>query len=229
MPHFLKFHRSTKSKAAPIHRCLLISEILSLILEFVRRFDESSENETKWDRTSGKRTLASLARTCRALSSPTLDVLWMRLDNLDPLIKVLPRRMWGRKHYPLVVRPFDLHSRLTTQSLSTGPVVHGREAVGNVSQVRRARPLPSWSLLARACHSPTQCHRCSCSIPKSVPSFTSQPQRACVERAQDVQSHRSERVSYQILCGSRHSYCFPFPHLLAQPRLFRTCSPRRSP
>lgn len=49
----------------------------------------------------------------------------MRLDNLDPLIKVLPRRMWSKKHYPFVVRYIDPPRRLTTQLFTTGPVVHG--------------------------------------------------------------------------------------------------------
>jgi hypothetical protein len=34
-------------------------------------------------------------RTCRALSAPTVDALWMHLDSLDPIIKVFPRRMWA--------------------------------------------------------------------------------------------------------------------------------------
>ncbi|KAG8214925.1 hypothetical protein J3R82DRAFT_10112 [Butyriboletus roseoflavus] len=106
IPQRLKPNRPTKAPATSIHRCLLISEILCLILEFIRQFDESPESELKWDRASGRRTLASLARTCRTLSAPALDALWMRLDSLDPLIKVLPRRMWAKKHYPFVVRMF---------------------------------------------------------------------------------------------------------------------------
>lgn len=47
-----------------VRRALLGSEILCLILDFIRSFDESHESELEWDRTSGKRTLASLARTC---------------------------------------------------------------------------------------------------------------------------------------------------------------------
>ncbi|KAF8121204.1 hypothetical protein EV363DRAFT_1458241 [Boletus edulis] len=106
IPQFLKPNRSTKAHATSIHRALLVSEILWLILDYICRFDESPESDHKWDRTMGKRTLASLARTCRTLSKPALDALWMRLDNLDPLIKVLPRRMWAKKHYPFVVRMF---------------------------------------------------------------------------------------------------------------------------
>ena len=114
---FLKPNRPTKITAYSIHRALLVSEIFSLILHFIRQFDESPESDHKRDRTSGKRTLAALARTCRTLSDPTLDALWMRLDSLDPLIKVLPRRMWARKRYPFIVRTSmifasSLHSHL---------------------------------------------------------------------------------------------------------------------
>lgn len=125
IPQCLKPNRPTKPPATSIHRCLLISEILSLILEFVCQFDQSPESELKWDRTSGKRTLASLARTCRTLSVPALDALWMRLDNLDPLIKVLPRRMWAKKHYPFVVRLFDQLCMFITRLFSTDPDVYG--------------------------------------------------------------------------------------------------------
>ncbi|KAH0832413.1 hypothetical protein J3R83DRAFT_13453 [Lanmaoa asiatica] len=106
VPQWLKHSRPTSPPTTSIHRCLLISEILCLILDFIRRFDESPESELKWDRSSGKCTLASLARTCRTLSAPALDTLWMCLDSLDPLIRVLPRRMWARKRYPFVVRMF---------------------------------------------------------------------------------------------------------------------------
>lgn len=34
-----------------------------------------------------RRTLAALARTCRAFSDPALDYLWRKLDSLKPLIR----------------------------------------------------------------------------------------------------------------------------------------------
>ena len=88
-----------------MHRCFFISEIFCLVLEFIQQYDESpEEGKCREDRTLGKRTLASLARTCRTFSAPALDLLWMRLDSLDPLIKVLPSRIWAKKHSRLVVR-----------------------------------------------------------------------------------------------------------------------------
>ncbi|KAF8551114.1 hypothetical protein OG21DRAFT_1418505, partial [Imleria badia] len=133
------------------------------------------------DRASGKRTLGSLARTCRTLSEPALDALWMRLDSLDPLIKVLPRRMWAKRHYPFVVRPAYPPRMLTTQSFSTGPHVHGGETVGDFSQICSARQVSPWSLLACLCHGPEQRLRCSRTIPKSVAPVASQSHGTCME------------------------------------------------
>ncbi|KIJ59274.1 hypothetical protein HYDPIDRAFT_33344 [Hydnomerulius pinastri MD-312] len=95
-------------KRPRIPPCLLLIEIITLIFEYVRQWDEypPDDIEVKWDRTMGKKTLASLARTCKAFHEPALDVLWMKLDSLDPLIKLLPKRMWAKKYYPLMVRMF---------------------------------------------------------------------------------------------------------------------------
>ncbi|KAL4069201.1 hypothetical protein J3A83DRAFT_4249488 [Scleroderma citrinum] len=48
----------------------------------------------------------SRTRTCRAFHKPATEVLWTNFDALDPLIKLMPRRMWVRPHYPLVVGTF---------------------------------------------------------------------------------------------------------------------------
>lgn len=38
----------------------------------------------------GKRTLARLARTCKALQEPCLDILWRELDSIVPLVGLFP-------------------------------------------------------------------------------------------------------------------------------------------
>ena len=87
-----------------MHQCLFISEILCVILEFTHQYDESlSRGGCEEDRKLGKQTLASLAQTCRAISSPALDQLWMRLDSLDPLIRLLPSRMWKKSSLYIIV------------------------------------------------------------------------------------------------------------------------------
>lgn len=42
------------------------------------------------DSQNGKRALSRLARTCRALSEPALDVLWRDLDSIVPIIGLFP-------------------------------------------------------------------------------------------------------------------------------------------
>ncbi|KAF8121208.1 hypothetical protein EV363DRAFT_1435932, partial [Boletus edulis] len=78
-----------------MHRCLLISEILCNILEFTQQYEESpSDDECKEGRKLRNQTLVSLAQTCHAFSSLALDQLWMRLESLSPLIKLLPGNIW---------------------------------------------------------------------------------------------------------------------------------------
>ncbi|EIN09503.1 hypothetical protein PUNSTDRAFT_143049 [Punctularia strigosozonata HHB-11173 SS5] len=61
-----------------MHPALLVDEILRQIIEFCY-----SSAERKADAT---RTLARLARTCRAWRDPALDRLWWRLDCVAPLL-----------------------------------------------------------------------------------------------------------------------------------------------
>lgn len=68
-----------------MHHCLYISEVLSLIFEFIGYWDDQFQGPQ-----AGKRTLASLARTCHLFSSPALDVLWHDLYSFDPLLKLFP-------------------------------------------------------------------------------------------------------------------------------------------
>ncbi|KAF8553691.1 hypothetical protein OG21DRAFT_1207014 [Imleria badia] len=69
-----------------MHHSLYISEVLGLIFWFVRHWDDQPYQGTR----VGKKTLASLARTCHLFSSPALDALWHDLDSFDPLLKIFP-------------------------------------------------------------------------------------------------------------------------------------------
>ncbi|KAF8994461.1 hypothetical protein BDQ17DRAFT_1366810 [Cyathus striatus] len=62
---------------------LQIPEILRQICECLMYFE--------------KPTLASLARTCRMLEEPALDVLWHSLNGFYPLAKCLPSNVWDEK------------------------------------------------------------------------------------------------------------------------------------
>ncbi|KAG6372541.1 hypothetical protein JVT61DRAFT_7650 [Boletus reticuloceps] len=69
-----------------MHHCLHISEVLSLIFQFIRH----SHNPRYRRPSVAKKTLVSLARTCHLFSSPALDALWHDLDSFDPLLKKFP-------------------------------------------------------------------------------------------------------------------------------------------
>ncbi|KAI9464354.1 hypothetical protein HD554DRAFT_1266538 [Boletus coccyginus] len=69
-----------------MHHCLYISEVLNLIFKFAGHRDVQHHQ----GRQEGKKTLASLARTCRLFSSPALDALWHDLYSFDPLINISP-------------------------------------------------------------------------------------------------------------------------------------------
>ncbi|KAF8123233.1 hypothetical protein EV363DRAFT_1356647 [Boletus edulis] len=128
VPQCLKPSRPTEFRTTSMHRCLLISEVYCLVLEFIRQYDELPEDgECKEGHKLGTRTLASLARTCRAFSSPALDLLWMRLDSLDPLIKLLPTRIWAKKHSRFVIRMFlgDKHELTFRQYAVRVQYLHG--------------------------------------------------------------------------------------------------------
>ncbi|KII86179.1 hypothetical protein PLICRDRAFT_280623 [Plicaturopsis crispa FD-325 SS-3] len=67
-----------------MNRCLRISDITSLVCsELLDAHGRASLGD-----------LARLARTCRALCDPALDILWRTLWSLNPLICTLPADLW---------------------------------------------------------------------------------------------------------------------------------------
>ncbi|KAG6328415.1 hypothetical protein ID866_10674 [Astraeus odoratus] len=77
-----------QDKTAQAHPLFLL-EILTLICRCIRGSDECLEDDVQHarDRIIGRQTLVSLAITCRAFHKPALDVLWEKLDSLNPLVK----------------------------------------------------------------------------------------------------------------------------------------------
>lgn len=49
---------------------------------------------------NGRRTMSRLARTCKAMCEPALDVLWRELDSLLPLISLFPNNIMKRARRP---------------------------------------------------------------------------------------------------------------------------------
>jgi hypothetical protein len=59
-----------------MHRALFIDELLRQIFSFI------SED--------GSETLGALARSCKAWTDPALDLVWMTLTSVVPLLHVIP-------------------------------------------------------------------------------------------------------------------------------------------
>jgi hypothetical protein len=81
-----------------MHPCLGIPEISRMICE------EAASVQFTFP-LQGTRTLSSLARTCRALSSPALDLLWEMQFSLLPLFKTFPSDLWRESVVELNSRP----------------------------------------------------------------------------------------------------------------------------
>jgi hypothetical protein len=56
--------------------------------------------ETIIDSPNGRRSMSRLARTCRAMCEPALNVLWRELDSLLPLISLFPNNLMKRSRRP---------------------------------------------------------------------------------------------------------------------------------
>jgi hypothetical protein len=69
-----------------MHHCLFITEILYLICEEIWSGAEQRH-----------KTLATMARCCRAFEAPALDVLWRAQDSLQPLLACLPADIWQER------------------------------------------------------------------------------------------------------------------------------------
>lgn len=52
------------------------------------------------DTPNGRRSVARLARTCKALQEPSLAVLWKELDSLNPLLYTMPTHLFKRAKRP---------------------------------------------------------------------------------------------------------------------------------
>ncbi|KZT67373.1 hypothetical protein DAEQUDRAFT_812920 [Daedalea quercina L-15889] len=64
-----------------MHSALLIDEILQVILEAC----------ATWTEQEYRSSLCRIARCCKTWSDPALDRLWVRLDGITPLVRLLPQ------------------------------------------------------------------------------------------------------------------------------------------
>ncbi|KAH7926842.1 hypothetical protein BV22DRAFT_1045789 [Leucogyrophana mollusca] len=88
-----------------MHHCFRIPELRQQIFSAVYSSDEEDSLRRRHDSiflqwpnpidSSSRQTLATLARTCRVFSEPALDILWARLDSLEPLVFCFPDNIWS--------------------------------------------------------------------------------------------------------------------------------------
>ncbi|KAI0635077.1 hypothetical protein C8Q77DRAFT_675071 [Trametes polyzona] len=79
--------RSFAPTAPAAHRCLLVNEIFEIVAELLLS-------------TRSKRTLASLACTCKAMRDSADPFIWGKLDTLAPLLRLLPAGTWAEGQRP---------------------------------------------------------------------------------------------------------------------------------
>ncbi|KAL6310106.1 hypothetical protein BKA93DRAFT_814448 [Sparassis latifolia] len=92
--------------------------------------------ETILDSPSGRRSLYRLARTCKALKEPALDLLWRDLDSLAPLIALFPNTLLKRARRPGLGLAKNPVPEDWTALLAYGERVRSivyAESVGNIS------------------------------------------------------------------------------------------------
>ncbi|KAF8550837.1 hypothetical protein OG21DRAFT_1499517 [Imleria badia] len=74
-----------------MHHCLLIPELALYIIHFLAD-DRPAWHDSRYLR--NPKDVARLARTCKALAEPALDVLWQTQHSLAPLMMCLPPDVW---------------------------------------------------------------------------------------------------------------------------------------
>ena len=79
------------------------------------------------DTPSGSRTVARLARTCKAFNEPAKDVLWNELDSFLPLIGLFPAYIMKRARRPGLglVRPVSSNLAPRHMELTEGDEKNG--------------------------------------------------------------------------------------------------------
>ncbi|KAI5999515.1 hypothetical protein EDD15DRAFT_2237295 [Pisolithus albus] len=91
-----------------MHHCLLIDEVLNNIFSWL----------------GPGATLCNLARTCRAFHEPAATIIWQKLENFSPILRLLPEatRTEPREHEPgppiVLTRPLTLEEWSMVKRLS---------------------------------------------------------------------------------------------------------------
>lgn len=74
-----------------MHYCLRVLDVVTIILEFCLSLDDTEHHKPA---TLRHRELAALARTCKVLYEPSMNVLWDGISSLAFLFRLLPNDLW---------------------------------------------------------------------------------------------------------------------------------------
>lgn len=143
-------HGSTDSDSSPsMHRFWTVPELMSMVCEELQGPDGGSDEngDGEGDRTEFK-SLTILARTCKFLSEPALDIIWSQLDNTTPLWFCLGHDIWESREGDLLVSHrillLDIVARFSDLTISGMPVfdqAHRTSAVDQVPCTCSSRPI----------------------------------------------------------------------------------------
>lgn len=92
----------TKSRTTSSYYPYTVYEQKQGMLLLILRDPEAARKlfEAILDSPNGKRALSRLARTCRAICEPALNVLWRELDSIVPLIGLFPANLMKKARRP---------------------------------------------------------------------------------------------------------------------------------
>ena len=98
----LKLTRSVKSDKKQHYTYHPYSVYEQTMFPLILRDPEATNKlcEAVLESPNGKRSLSRLARTCRALSEPALNILWRDLDSLVPIIGLFPGQLLKKAKKP---------------------------------------------------------------------------------------------------------------------------------
>lgn len=70
-----------------MHTCLQVEDIVH---EIIKVFSDARD----------RRSITTVARTCKAFHEPAMDALWRKLDGLGPLLECMPGDLLCEKYVP---------------------------------------------------------------------------------------------------------------------------------
>ena len=95
----IKSNKSTKARAGSYQSYSVYEQTMYPII--LRDPDTTTKLlEAILESPNGRRSLSRLARTCRALSEPALNILWRELDSIVPIIGLFPSQLLKKSRKP---------------------------------------------------------------------------------------------------------------------------------